>query len=80
MVHAVSKIPLESLFASEFYDRSICKMVREDEDTSDSSTPTSTPKESRNDVTASLQRVPSRATERGVDPELQNKLDSLLGI
>lgn len=71
---------MESLFASDFFDHSICKMVLEDGDMSSSSPPISTLSKAIRDTPASLQSVPLQSMKKGVDSELQDKLDSLLGI
>lgn len=79
MIHAINRIPTETLFASDFFDF-ICDMVQEDQDSSISSLPIHASSESQDATAPSLQQVPSQGLEKGVDLELQDKLDSLLGF
>ena len=80
MIHAINRIPTETLFASNFFDESICGMIREDQDSSISSLPIHAPSESRDATVPSLQQAPLQGIKKGVDLELQDKLDSLLGL
>ena len=80
MIYAINRIPTETLFASDFFDEFICDMVQEDQDSSISSLPIHASSESQDATAPSLQQVPSQGLEKGVDLELQDKLDSLLGF
>ena len=80
MVHAIGKIPMESLFASDFFDRAICKMVQEEENGAHLPSLVNTPVETKNEATSSLQQTTHQSVRGDDDLELQDRLDSLLGL